>query len=223
VSTVASVFTARDLAFKAERHEYALPDGRSVPSVTQILSAVGVSTDFDGLAASSESLRERIEVRRDLGTAVHADIHAFDDGDLVWSTVDPRVKPFIEAWAAFIEAKCLRPIARERHVYHPIWNYCGTLDGVFVLPSGRKVLADAKIGDPADAACDLQTAGYQAAYALDAGDVDERWAVRLTPDLAVPFRITNYTARPDAWRDIQKFQACVVVYHEQAARRRSRR
>jgi len=213
--------TAAALSFDAAVHEYRLADGRLVPSVTQILSAVGVAVDFEGLRSMSAKLAEDIEVKRHIGTAVHMDAHAFDDDDLEWSTVDPRVAPFVLAWATFRENSGLVPLTRERRVFHPDHFYCGTLDGVFLSPHGARVLVDIKTGDPDDSGCAYQTAAYQAAYAIEHPDepIAERWAVQLTPEHAVPYRVTPYTD----WRDFQTFQAFVTTFANQAARRRAAR
>lgn len=219
-----TVLTAAALTFDAERHEYRLPDARLVPSVTQILHAVGVATDFEAIAARSTKLAEAIEYRRALGTAVHADCHAFDDHDLDWDQVDERVRPYVEAWSVFREITGLTPTARERRVFHPGAFYCGTLDGILVKPNGVAVLVDIKLGDPEDAGAQFQTAAYEAAFLVGHPSqiVSERWAVQLLPERRIPYDITNYSARAEAWRDFQKFQAFVTTYHEQAIRRRAR-
>lgn len=218
--TTAALPSSSDLVFEPLTHSYSLPDGRLVPSVTTIIKAVGVSADFDEIAGFSAKLGEQIEMRRALGTAVHQDAHAFDDDDLDWSTVDPRVKPYVEAWATFRVNSGLRPVTRERMVFHPIAFYCGTLDGIFETPGGLRVLVDLKIGDPQDAGCAYQTAAYQAAYAIEHPDepITLRWGVQLTPDRQIPYRITPYAD----WQDYPKFQAFVTTYHEQAERRRGR-
>lgn len=214
----ADVLTAAALTFDPVFHEYRLPDGRLVPSVTQILQAVGVSADFETIAMYSPKLGDAIELKRQLGTAVHADCHAFDDDDLDWETVDPRVEPYVRAWETFRENSGLTPVTRERRVFHPTSFYCGTLDGLFLAPDRRRVLVDIKIGDPEDAGCRFQTAGYEAAYRLEHSDetIAERWAVRLTPGYEVPYRITPYRD----WRDGGIFQAFVTTYQHQHARRR---
>jgi hypothetical protein len=220
-----TAWTGGDLIFNAELHEYRLPlDGRIVPNVTSILRATGMSTDFEAIKAQSAARAERIDYRRDLGTAVHADCHAFDDDDLVWDSINPDVLPYLEAWAVFRENTKLTPTQRERRVFHPLYYYCGTLDGIFLLPNGLRVLGDIKIGDPEDAAADLQTAAYAAAHLVEHPHepIDERWSIQLTPDKGIPYRITNYTARPEAWQDFAKFQACLTVFAEQQ-RRRNRR
>jgi len=212
-----------DLIFYDAEHEYFTPPGREgglqVPNVTSVLEATGVSVDFEAIEARNPGA---VELRRQLGTAAHADCHAFDDDDLDWPSVDPRVKPFVLAWSTWRENFRAIPLHRERRVFHPTLFCCGTLDGIFEVTGSKRVLVDLKLGDPEDAAAHLQTAFYEAAYQLEHPDerVDERWAVRLQPDKTVPYSNTNYTARQDAWRDIQKFQAVLTTYHEQAVRRR---
>lgn len=210
-------FTAADLTFEPLLHEYRLPTGQRIPSVTEVLQAVGVSTDFDALRLGSARIRQAIDLKRDIGTALHTDAHAFDDDDLVWETVDPRVEPYLRAWATFRANTGARPVTRERAVYHPLYGYAGTLDGIFTLPTGRTVLVDLKTGDPKDSGCQYQTAAYLEAFKVDHPDqlVHERWAVRLTPDHAVPYRITPYTD----WQDFQRFQAFLTTYTCQAERR----
>jgi hypothetical protein len=191
-----------------------------VPSVTHILSAVGVSMDFDALMGMSGDMARAIEAKRYLGTAVHADCHAFDDDDLVWSTVNPAVEPYLRAWATFRVNTGLMPLTRERRVFHPGQFYCGTLDGIFVMPTGKRVLVDIKTGDPDDSGCQFQTAAYVAAYRLEHPDdiIDERWGVQLVPDREIPYRISPYAD----WRDYGAFQAFVTTYRCQAARRATR-
>jgi hypothetical protein len=217
------------LTFEPELHVYRLPDGRRVPSVTQIIEAVGVSVNFDTLSTMSSQLASTIEFKRNLGVSVHADAHSFDDDDLDWSTVDPRVEPYVQAWATFRENAQLIPTTRERRVYHPRHDYAGTLDGIFEGTGGhwegKRILIDLKVGDPADAGAHLQTAAYEAAYLAEHATerIDARWAVQLCPERAVPYRVIPYypsADRPEAWRDFQKFLACLTVYHEQPGRAR---
>ena len=210
------------LIYDPVTHTSRRPDGVEVPHVTAILKAVGVTEDFAAVSAISQRVAESVEAAAARGTAVHADCHAWDDDDLDIAAVDPRILPYVHAWAQFRLDKGIEPVVRERQVYHPVFGFTGILDGIFADPYGRRILVDIKTGDPNDAAGHLQTAAYEAAY-LAAGDVapiDERWAVRLAPGLAVPYRVVNYTARPDAYLDFSRFSACLATYHEQPARRR---
>ena len=220
------MLTAQELRFDPETHRSWRPDGVEVPHVTTVLSAVGVGLDFDALACGSARIRAALELAADRGTAVHADCHAYDDNDLDWDTVDVRVLPYVEAWAQCREVMGLSPIARERRLYHPLWNYTGIMDGVFVRQTrdgAKNILADIKTGDPDAAAAHIQTAAYEAAWLSEDPDrtIHERWAVWLQPERrSSPFTIINYTQRPDAYLDFHKFQACLTVYAEQHGRRR---
>lgn len=212
--------TSADLAFDAVAHEYRLPDGTRVPGVTEILRTVGVSADFEALAASSSRIADAIALKREIGHALHADAHAFDDDDLDWQTVDPRVEPYLRAWACFRGNTKLEPLTRERRVYHPHLRYAGTLDGIFRAPSGRIVLVDIKTGDPDDSGCQFQTAAYQLAHAITSPEqaVHERWGVQLVPGLSVPYRISQYID----FRDFAIWEAIVTTYYRQAIRRKER-
>lgn len=215
--------TAQDLRFDPVAHTSYTALGQEVPHVTKILQAVGVSTDFEGLTAMSPFIAGRILARRELGTLVHAATHAYDE-NLPATGVqhDPEVEAFVLAWADFRQRSGLVPVTRETRLFHPVYWYAGAMDGIFLDPSERRILVDLKIGDPDAAACHFQTAAYEAAWTHAHPDqpIDERWAVQLCPYLAVPFRVTNYSRRPDARLDFRKFQAFVTTYHEQAARRR---
>jgi hypothetical protein len=209
------------LTFDEARHEYRV-HGEVVPSVTRILQATGVSLDFEALGGLRGTVAEAIARKRSLGGALHADIHAYDDRDLDWSSVHPDVRPYVEAWATFREHKTLEPIARERRLFHPSLRYAGTLDAILTGPDlPRPVIADVKTGDPEDAGARYQLAGYQLAYACEHPNAleFERWSVQLTPGRRVPYRVTPYTD----WQDVATWQAIVATYYAQAARRRDPR
>lgn len=208
-----------DLAYDDDRH-VTLCNGRDVPHVTTVLSKVGVSTDFDVLAAVAHV---DVELARHRGRAVHADCHALDDGEIKITDCDPRVRPYVKAWEHCCAEKGLEPIAhqRERQIFHPQFWYTGILDGVFAC-NGKRILGDLKTGDPEDAAAHLQTAAYEEAWNFEHPDepIDERWAIWLVPERVIPYRIINYTKRADAVLDFGKFAACLTVYNEQPQRRK---
>lgn len=217
--TEAVCYSGADLLFTAAPHEYRLPDGRHVPSVTQILKAVGVSVDFDALAGMSARHGDAIEQARALGTAVHADAHAYDDNDLEWSTVHPDVLPYLYAWATCRENLGLVPLQRERRLYSPTLGVCGTLDAVCCRPARVEhlILIDVKCGDPESAGAQFQTAGYALLWDEEHPDqpIGERWSVELTPGTTIPYRVHPYTD----WNDRAAFRAFVTTFYHQAARR----
>lgn len=217
-------FTGADLIFNAERHEYRFPlSGVTIPSVTQILAATGVSTDFEELRGISSSLSDAIDRKRAIGHAIHADAHAYDDGDLIESSVHPDVRPYLEAWKTFRGNQRFAPIHRERKVYSRGLNTCGTLDGIFqrIDERDRRILIDIKIGDPEASGAQFQTAGYEILWTEEHPEqpIAERWSVQLIPGIRIPYRIANYSSWPDAWLHGQKFRAFVTTYWEQAIRR----
>ena len=220
--TSGTIVTGADLSMD-DRHVYRLPDGAVIPSVTQILRAVGVSTDFDALRAMSDRMAIAIEEARALGTVVHMDCHAADDDAIAWETVDPRSLPYVEAWMVFRENTRLVPVSRERRLYHPGLRACGTLDAILCLPENpaRRILADIKTGDPESAGARYQTAGYQLLWEAEHPDepIAERWSVELTPEHGIPYRITRY----DDWTDAASFRAFVTTYYAQAERRKGSR
>lgn len=222
------MITSADLVYDPETHASVDPDGRDVPHVTHVLKATGMGTDFDELRQLSPRLAARIDYRCQLGSAVHADCHSYDDNDLTIDQMHPDVRPYVEvAWATCRQYYRLEPLRRERQVYHPVWRYTGILDGIFLqrkkglVGRDKRILLDLKLGDPDAAAAHLQTAAYEAAYLTEHPDehIDERWAVQLLPDSDPPYRVTNYSARQTSYMDARIFQACMTVYHNQAARR----
>jgi hypothetical protein len=217
VTTAALRITSADLIYDAATHSTIDPLGNDVPHVTKVLAETGVATDFEQVMAISRRLREAVEDRRVLGSVVHEDLHKFDDGDLAWETVDPRVAPYISAWETCRINLGLKPLTRERQIYHRD-GFTGFLDGIF--EQGRKrILGDFKLGDPAAAACRFQTAAYCAAYLDEHPDerIDDRCAIQLLPDRPVPYRIIPYGRD---WRaDFRKFQCFLTTYREQAIRR----
>lgn len=214
--------TVDDIRYDADAHRSFAPDGREVPHVTAIISACRVTTDFEELRKFGVD----IDLARGRGTAVHADCHAYDDGDLpsdYWTTGDPRIVPYVEAWARCREDMALTPLRRERRLFNDLWFYVGIEDGVYMRQALR-VLVDIKTGDPDECAADLQTAAYKAAdERVYKEKIDERWAVWLLPNQRVPYRIVNYDAsdRPNAWQDFPNFLACRTVYGLQQQRRRA--
>ena len=199
--------------------------GQPVPHVTEILAATGLTTDFEALAARGGRIAEMLAHARARGTAVHADCHAYDDDDLDWAKVDPRIAPFVHAWAACRTALGLRPIAhaRERQVFHPFEWYTGIQDGVFIDYAGVVVLGDIKTGDPEDAAAHLQTAAYAGAWDLAHPEsrIQRRVAIWLVPQRRIPYRVIDYSAWPDAHEHLPVFLAAKCVYNNQPGRRRT--
>lgn len=158
------------ITFEAAGHVYRRKvDGVIVPSVTQILKDTGVSVDFEGLSAMGQKRKHAIALKRDIGVALHADAHAYDDDDLELAAVHPEVRPYLDAWISFRNNyPQLRPATRERLVYHPELRVAGTLDGIFLVGAETTPV------------------------------ITERWSVQLCPGRRVPYRVTPYNDWSDA-------------------------
>lgn len=154
--------------------------GIPVPSVTQILKAAGVTTNFDVVPA------DVLERKRQIGQAVHAACHYFDEGDLVESTVAPEVLPYLEGWMRFRAERAFVPSLLETVVASNTYHFIGRFDRLGRVERRARVLCDIKTGDPDSSAADLQTAGYLVALLEEHPELGDepvlRWSVQLLPD-----------------------------------------
>jgi hypothetical protein len=207
--------TSRDIVFDPVAHRYTLRD-QFVPNVTHILMATGVTDDLSRLPNQAA-----VQRKRDIGTALHADSHAYDDGQLRLSDVHEEVRPYMDAWLECRATHDLVPLTRERCVFDPTYWYAGTLDGVFLAQRrGINVLADFCVGDSEAAAKRYQMAAYQRAYQLEHPDVviHERWAIELDPSKKrVPYRVLPYL---DYEHDHGIWKAIATTYHARPTGRR---
>jgi hypothetical protein len=205
------------LSFDVARHEYRRPDGLVVPSVTRVLRGVGLSTDYEALAASNKLSRAILDRKRALGTAVHVETQYYDDHGLDLRRLDEEVLPYVEAWAMARVNLQLTPITRERRMYAEWLGVCGTLDGVFYrgTDDGHLILIDIKTGSVDGAATRYQTAGYEVLWndEYPSRPIAERWAVELTPERATPYRIHDFTKACGGWRDGHHFRSIVQAYY----------
>lgn len=105
--------------YKAVEHEYWV-DGVRYPSVTQILSGLGLTPDYSGLDT----------FYRDRGTAVHACIRMHLDGDEIdWDFEGAdEVKPRFEKFLWVKEEYQLHEILYEEPMYSKLYGYAGTPD-----------------------------------------------------------------------------------------------
>lgn len=114
-------------------HSYYLGRNR-LPGVTEVLTTCRVidSTWW------SDSARER-------GKAVHEALHFYDEKDLDQNTVDPAIRPYLDAYEKFLADSGAEVLASEHMVHSRVFGYAGTLDRVLRL-NKRAVLVDIKTG-----------------------------------------------------------------------------
>lgn len=175
-------------------HTYTI-DGEVLPSVTQILEAEG----FIDYSMIPPDIREAAMAR---GQAVHRSIHFLHEEDLDWSSVDPDIRPYLDAYQRFRAESGFVPERVEARVFHPTYGYAGTLDldGIY---RGQPTLIDTKTGH-LPRWTRLQTAAYAAC--LEGPRL--RFGLELRGDGT--YRLDGPYTDP---RDLDVFLAAVTTYH----------
>lgn len=119
--------------FDEEKHLYTL-DGRRLISVTEALSVLDDRWKVDPFYL------ER-------GRFIHKATELYDKNELDESTVDERIKPYLDAYKKFKRETSYEPIYIEHILYHPKYFYAGKLDRIYEdfiidLKSGTKMRVD---------------------------------------------------------------------------------
>lgn len=173
------------ITFDEEKHEYRLlATGELLLNVTSVLN------ELDDFRYVPE---ETLNYARDLGRAVHLACEYYDAGTLEWASVDAPVRPYVDAYARFIEREKPTILWNEQKIYHPKHRYAGKPDAGVVLYGERGIL-DRKTCRAIDLGLvGPQTAAYKAAknceLALALSPEDylreqyvRRWALQLMDD-----------------------------------------
>ena len=129
-----------ELTLEESGHVYRA-DGVIVPSVTQVLSDVGI-IDYSMIPAGD---RERYLQR---GEDVHVATHYDDEGDLDDSALQEDLSGYLLAWRKFRVDTGFTPDLIEHRGFHEKYRYAGTLDRTGDW-KGRKILLDMKTGKAA--------------------------------------------------------------------------
>lgn len=132
-----------DFFFDEDLHVYTYK-GKRVASVTQVMKATGLSTDY---AAVDPKVLANAAAR---GTAVHKAIEALNEGKLEPKKIHETIVPRVEAYKRFVKEYEWDNICSERKYYSPKWQYAGGMDLVGFLPCWnglmgvKRVLLDIK-------------------------------------------------------------------------------
>lgn len=146
----ASVMTA--VIFNESDHSYWV-DGIRWPSVTQVLEPLQL---LDGIPQAALDAGARF------GSHVHQACHLYDLGRLDEDDLDEPLRPYLEAWKAFLRDSGAFVCNSEQRVIHRKFRYAGTLDKTILLKEKRHVL-DIKSGAQVPATVGPQTAAYREA------------------------------------------------------------
>ena len=189
------------LTFEPEGHVYRW-NGVIVPSVTQILEAVGIldlsMVDRDVLAAAQE-----------LGKNVHKICELYDKGTLDESSVDGAGRGYLDAWIKARKEMGFDKFSMiERKIYHPDYKYAGTLDRVY---SGTVI--DIKTGAPGglEKSAGPQLAAYMEVLNIPKRIYKKRLVIHLTPDDYKPIPLTDI-------RDLSTFISALNIWNHKKRR-----
>ncbi len=166
-----------NLEFDPTNHIYWM-DGQIIPSCTQILSGVGL-INFNYISP------DVLQRAADFGKAVHLACALDDMGDLDEQSLDPNLKPYLEAWRTFRGKTVWYNI--EEPMCSEVYRFAGTPDRI-----GEMVIVDIKTGTTVPAWTGLQLAGYAI---LDNISTARRMAVQLKPD--GKFTVHEFKERQD--------------------------
>jgi hypothetical protein len=187
-----------EFVFDAGRHRYTL-GGIPLPGVTGVLRAAGL-LDYSFLNAED---RARSLER---GRAVHVaaeqdDNHVLDEGRLT-----AEIGGYVEAWRAFRRDYGFVPRLIEHRVFHPHYQYAGTLDRVGTVRGGAEFIVDIKSGVAPDAVR-YQLAAYNSC--LPHPRTRHRRSVELHSDSS--YRVTGF-GTCDYQRDFNEFLRALETY-----------
>ncbi len=178
-------------------HTYTLVGIGIVPSVTKILSDMGMLPEYPD-----------VEFYRKRGQAVHKACALLVNGSLDLGSTDSRIHGFIQSFQKFLKRTDFKPERIECMVWSKAFRIAGTLDYHGLL-GGQPTILDLKSGEPAEAAA-LQTAAY-AALLKECANVPtvRRLTLRLDPDGGEP-KPEEY---PDLATDVRLFFSASTLWH----------
>lgn len=199
-------------------------DGVKYPRVSTILGVIA----RPGL----EAWRQRIgaeEANRisneaaEHGTALHKILELIDrETDpirrgLVESAVLPAYEPVVTAYLHWTDTNVDRVLMVEQTVHHVRHRYAGTLDRLYLLRDGRRVLADFKTGGSVDGVYRLQQIAYQEALEeMDEGPIDGRLILHMPRAKPGTLAVIDYD---DEERDRRCWRAVVRLWRWQQRHR----
>lgn len=173
-----------ELEFDAASHTYRYA-GKVIPSVTQIISALGLY-EFDFVS------RETLRVAAERGRIVHQCIEWYEAGELDVDSIDDELRGYFDAYLACKADGILpKPDATECRVFSKTYGYAGTLDQLFA-----GWINDIKTGDP-DPAHGLQLSAYWLALYGLMNKPNRLTGTYLRRDGT--YKIVDYPYEPQIW------------------------
>ena len=143
------------ITFDAKTHTYHI-DNIKVKSVTQVLQEERF-IDF------SKVPRDILQRALAFGTAGHKVTELYDLDDLLEGSLDPALRPYLDAWIKFKKDTKLIIEGIEEKVGSKKYYFAGRLDRRAIVKEAKRTVIDIKLGEITRASA-LQTAAYQEAF-----------------------------------------------------------
>ncbi|MEO6326057.1 MAG: PD-(D/E)XK nuclease family protein [Thermoanaerobaculia bacterium] len=138
------------IEFEPLPHTYSV-NGEPTPGVTTILQEIEPPSPYF------------TDHHRDRGTFVHQACEFDDDGGVDDATLDPVIRPHLEAWRRFKKEHRVVVLAIELMVASLIHGFAGRFDRIIWF-EGALWLIDLKSGQPSKLTAGPQTSAYQVGY-----------------------------------------------------------
>lgn len=200
------------LVFDPVEHRYFL-DGRELPGITRVLRDVGIGP----LPQSEIRVADSFAYAAERGKAVHEATALDDRGELDEESVDPVVRPYLDAWRRFREESGFRPEPTliEVPLARSDLGFAGTPDRAGILGEDRIVL-EIKVTAEMPSWVGLQLAGQRMLawttreFGAVVPNAVRRFAVQLRPDGT--YRLWEFRDPEDG----RVFLACLSIYQWKA-------
>lgn len=183
-----------------------MPSVNGLPSVTEILEAVG-------LGYTMYIPKERRDYYLKRGRALHAAIEMDATGDLDEASIHPDIAGRFQAYRKFVKHTAHVVVHSELELIHSRWSFVGHLDRVGRQRGSRLAIIDWKSSVDPEAVA-LQLAGYALLWRDKFPDekIDDHIALQLKED--GDFVAHTIDTRPYE----QTFLASLLVVRAKAAR-----
>lgn len=147
-----------EITFISNPHSYFV-DGKEKIYPSKVLKDLNLCKSYSGVDPEVVANAGR------RGTAIHKVLELHVKGEIDQYEIAEEVKPYYEAFKAFLEKEKFEPIKEcaEIKMYSGLHDYCTTIDIVGIL-QGRIGIIDYKSSATFDRAVELQTAAQEIAY-----------------------------------------------------------
>ena len=177
--------------------------GKEYARVTALLKSVGLIPEIPFLAP------DELDWYLERGQKAHQACELWDLGDLDEESLDPELRPRLEAYKSFRRDTGFVPTDIEKYVKHDAYGIAGRLDrkGFFAADPGRKAIVDLKMTEVKPWTA-IQLALYAICEDQDDGFYGhDRYGLALRKDGT--YRLTKFTDR----KDKAVAEAAITLFH----------